>query len=58
VKLLNAQDIFRTHLSLLGHTLDDLDELGEIMQEMLRMQDEVQVSITEFPSYDLSLTPQ
>ena len=32
-----------THLSLLERTLDDLDALGEIMEEMLQTQDEVQV---------------
>ena len=32
-----------SQLSLLGHTLDDLDELGEIMTEMLQTQESVEV---------------
>ena len=40
------------HLSLLNHTLDDLDELGEIMTDMLQAQENVEVC--GFPCYILA----
>jgi hypothetical protein len=39
-----AQELSKDQLSGLIHTLDDLDELGEIMTEMLQTQESVEVS--------------
>jgi hypothetical protein len=33
----------KDQLSLLNHTLDDLDELGDIMTEMLQTQENIEV---------------
>ncbi|KAG6861353.1 hypothetical protein C0995_001086 [Termitomyces sp. Mi166 len=41
-KLVTAKETYQTHLSLLVHTLDDLDELGEIMPEMLQTQEDIE----------------
>ncbi|KAG6900219.1 hypothetical protein C0993_001288 [Termitomyces sp. T159_Od127] len=41
-KLVAAKGTYQTHLSLLSHTLNDLDELGEIMPEMLQAQEDVE----------------
>jgi autophagy-related protein 17 len=45
-KLRTSQELSQSHLSLLSHTLDDLDELGEIMTEMLQTQEDVEVRYT------------
>ncbi|KAF9466562.1 autophagy protein Apg17-domain-containing protein [Collybia nuda] len=46
-KLRTHQEVSQGHLSLLMHVLDDLDELGEIMSEMLQMQEDVEVKCKE-----------
>ncbi|GLB40493.1 putative autophagy protein Apg17 [Lyophyllum shimeji] len=46
-KLQAAKEASQTSLSLLSHTLDDLDELGDIMLEMLQTQDEVETKCEE-----------
>lgn len=42
-KLQTTQEMSNNQLSLLNHTIDDLDELGEIMTEMLQTQESVEV---------------
>ncbi|KAF5381981.1 hypothetical protein D9615_004304 [Tricholomella constricta] len=46
-KLQATRKMSDIHLSLLIHTLDDLDELGNIMVEMLQTQEEVEVKCEE-----------
>ncbi|KAG6909963.1 hypothetical protein DXG01_014232 [Tephrocybe rancida] len=46
-KLLAAKETYQTHLSLLTHTLDDLDELGDIMPEMLQTQEMAETKCEE-----------
>ncbi|KAG6817162.1 hypothetical protein H0H87_012123 [Tephrocybe sp. NHM501043] len=46
-KLVAAKEAYQTHLALLVHTLDDLDELGDIMPEMLQTQEEVETKCEE-----------
>ncbi|KAG5721930.1 Autophagy-related protein 17 [Termitomyces sp. T112] len=46
-KLVAAKETYQTHLSLLAHTLEDLDELGEIMPEMLQIQEDVEAKCEE-----------
>lgn len=55
-KLQTAQELSKDHLSGLIHTLDDLDELGEIMTEMLQTQESVEVIdfLLRFPFFLMS----
>ncbi|KAF8223109.1 hypothetical protein L208DRAFT_1370346 [Tricholoma matsutake] len=46
-KLQTTQEMSNNQLSLLNHTIDDLDELGEIMTEMLQTQESVEVQCEE-----------
>ncbi|KAF8072011.1 autophagy protein Apg17-domain-containing protein [Lyophyllum atratum] len=46
-KLQATKELSQTHLSLLNHILDDLDELGDIMLEMLQTQEEVETKCEE-----------
>ncbi|RDB26201.1 Autophagy-related protein 17 [Hypsizygus marmoreus] len=46
-KLQAAEQMSRSQLGLLTHTLDDLDELGDIMVEMLQTQDDVEAKCEE-----------